>query len=148
MAVMKFELEQVLNYRREMEKVRKQEFAVAKQELEAAHDILDQYHNQVTKLTDEFNHKQSELHTIDELTRYVQYFAKKRLDIERQKETIEQLDGVMNDRREYLLDAAKDKKVLESLKERKTKEFQNELAHKERAFLDEISVQKNSGSAQ
>jgi flagellar FliJ protein len=48
----------------------------------------------------------------------------------------------MSDRRDDLLDATRDKKVLESLKEKKAREFKLEMAQKERAFLDEISIQK------
>lgn len=147
MAVMKFELEQVLQYRKDMEKMRKQEFAFAKQELESATDLLEKYKSDISRLTAEYNNKQSELHSIDELNRYMQFFAKKRDDILQQKEQIEYLDGVMNDRRNDLMDATKDKKVLESLKGKKFNMLRNSLAQKERDFMDEISIQKNGGKA-
>jgi len=146
-AVMKFELEQVLQYRKDMEKMRKQEFAFAKQELESATDLLEKYKSDISRLTAEYNNKQSELHSIDELNRYMQFFAKKRDDILQQKEQIEYLDGVMNDRRNDLMDATKDKKVLESLKGKKFNMLRNSLAQKERDFMDEISIQKNGGKA-
>lgn len=142
---MKFELEQVLKYRHEIEKMRKQELAVAKQDVEAANHILEQQQIHVSRLTQEFNNKQSELQNIDELQRYVHFFAKKRDDILQQKEQIQYLDGVMNERREELLDATKDKKVLESLKDKKNSELRLYRSQKERSFLDEISIQKNGG---
>lgn len=145
MADMKFELEQVLRYRRDMEKMRKQEFAFAKQELESATDLLEKQKSDISRLTQEFKAKQSELHNIDELNRYVHFFAKKREDILQQKEQIEYLDGVMNDRRAELLDATKDKKVLESLKDKKFSMLRTHQAQKERDFMDEISIQKNGG---
>jgi len=40
------------------------------------------------------------------------------------------------------LDATKDKKVLESLKQKKSDEFRQDMKQKERNFLDEISIQK------
>jgi flagellar FliJ protein len=52
----------------------------------------------------------------------------------------------MNDKREDLLDATKEKKVLESLKEKKARVFRQEMAQKERTFLDEISIQKKDES--
>lgn len=145
MAGMKFELEQVLRYRRDMEKMRKQEFAFAKQELESATELLEKQKSDVSRLTREFKAKQSELHTIDELNRYVHFFAKKRDDILQQKEQIEYLDGVMNDRRTELLDATKDKKALEALKDKKISMLRTHQAQKERDFMDEISIQKNGG---
>jgi flagellar FliJ protein len=138
----KFELEQVLNYRREIEKVRKLDFVSAKLELEHANDVLDQHENHVEVLTKEFCSRQTELNSIEEMRRYADFFARKREDIKNQKERIDQLDVVMSGRREVLLDATRDKKVLESLKEKKARELKLEMAQKERAFLDEISIQK------
>lgn len=146
MAGKKFELEQVLGYRREVEKACKLEFVSAKIELEHAGDVLKQQETQVDALSKDFSQRQTELDSIEELRRYADYFARKREDIKRQREQIEQLDTVLNDKREELLDATKEKKVLESLKERKAKEFRLEMSQKERTFLDEISIQKKDDS--
>lgn len=142
MAGKKFDLEQVLSYRREIEKVRKQDFVSAKLELEHAHDVLDQHESHVDALTKEFSTRQTELNSIEEMRRYVDFFARKREEIINQKDRINQLGSVMNDRRNDLVDATRDKKVLESLKEKKAREFKQEMAQKERAFLDEIAIQK------
>jgi flagellar FliJ protein len=140
----KFELEQVLNYRREIEKVRKLDFVSAKQELEHANEVLNQQESHVDKLTKEFSTRQKELNSIEEMRRYVDFFARKREDIKNQKERIDQLGSIMSDKRDDLLDATRDKKVLESLKEKKARELQLEMAQKERTFLDEISIQKKN----
>lgn len=137
-----FKLEQVLVYRGEIEKVCKQEFAAAKQGLEKAHDDLIREEGHVNELTQEFCCRQNELECIDEMRMYSDFFARKREEIKTQKELVEQLDRVMNDRREDLLDATKDKKVLESLKQKKFDEFRQEMKQKESNFLDEISIQK------
>jgi flagellar FliJ protein len=140
----KFELEQVLSYRREIEKVRKLDFVSAKLELEHAHDVLSQHESHVDELTKEFSLRQTELSSIEEMRSYVVFFARKREDIKNQKERIDLLGSVMSDRRDDLLDATRDKKVLESLKEKNAREFKLEMAQKERAFLDEIAIQKKS----
>lgn len=145
MAGKKFELEQVLNYRREIEKVRKLDFVSAKLQLEHANDVLNQHESHVDELTKEFSTRQTELNSIEEMRRYIDFFARKRDDIKNQKERIDQLGNIMSDRRDELLDATRDKKVLESLKEKKVREFKLEMAQKERTFLDEISIQKKSG---
>lgn len=144
MAGKKFELEQVLSYRREIEKVRKLDFVSAKLELEHAHDVLSQHESHVDELTKEFSLRQTELSSIEEMRSYVVFFARKREDIKNQKERIGLLGSVMSDRRDDLLDATRDKKVLESLKEKNAREFKLEMAQKERAFLDEIAIQKKS----
>ncbi len=139
-----FKLEQVLVYRGEIEKVCKQEFAAAKQGLEKAHDELLREEEYVNDLTHEFCNRQQELDCIDEMRMYSDFFARKREEIKFQKERVEQLDRVMNERREVLLDATKDKKVLESLKQKKFDEFRQEMKQKESNFLDEISIQKKN----
>jgi len=137
-----FHLEQVLNYRCEMEKMRKQEFASAKREFERADDRLRREKERVENLSEEFSHRQGELESIQELRMYVDFFARKRVDIKNQTERLDQLGSIVDDRRAFLLDATKDKKVLESLKEQKVKEFNLKMEHKEQTFMDEISIQK------
>jgi flagellar FliJ protein len=145
MAAKTFKLERVLIYRSEMEKLRSQEFIAAKEDLEQANQELQREEELVKELTQEFCCCQSEIACIDEIRMYSDFFARKREEIKTKKEQIEGLDLVMNDCRMDLLEARRDKKVLESLKEKNRIEFRKELAHKERTFLDEISIQKKSG---
>jgi len=142
MAVKKFELEQVLGYRRDMEKLRKQEFATSKRNLERANDDLHREEEHANGLSAEFRCRQQELGCIDDIRMYSDCFKRKREDIKNHKERIVQLDIVMNERREYLFEASKDKKMLETLKEKKVREFRLDMEHRERKFLDEISIQK------
>jgi len=137
-----FELEQVLKYRLEMERARKQEFAAAKKELDQASDFLKQQEVEAQGAAEEFSQRQAEFSSVEEMRRYADYFERKREDIRRQKERVEQLGVVLDERREVLLDATKDKKVLESLKEKKAREFRIERDQKEQGFMDEIAVQK------
>jgi len=141
-ATINFELEQVLKYRLEMERLRKQEFATAKQGFELAHEELKQEEALAEDLSQEFCQRHSELECIEEIRMYADFFARKREEIKNRKEQLEQLGRVMDDRREDLLDATKDKKVLESLKEKKAQEFKLAIEQKEQAFMDEIAVQK------
>lgn len=142
MAVIKFQMEQVLGYRREMEKMRKLEFAVSKQNLERAHDELRRDEEQVSDISEEFRSRHLELGCIDEIRMYSDFINRKRAEIKDGKGRVLQLGVIVNERREDLLEASKEKKMLESLKERKAKEFRFEMGQKEMKFLDEISIQK------
>ena len=142
MAGKTFELEQVLVYRREMERLRKQEFAAAKQGLEQANQELEREEELVGLLTQEFQRCQQDIGCIDDMRMYSYFFTRKREEIKQQKEQIEHLDLIMNEKRSDLMEASKEKKVLESLKEKKAAEFRQDMAIKERNFLDEISIQK------
>ncbi|MDD2365548.1 MAG: flagellar export protein FliJ [Desulfuromonadaceae bacterium] len=142
MAGKNFELEQVLIYRREMEKLRKQELAAAKYVLEKANQELEREKELVGLLGQEFKLCQKNLVCIDDVRMYSDFFSRKRNEIRQQKENIENLDQVMNEKRSGLMEASKDKKVLESLKEKKAAIFRQTMAAKEQSFLDEISIQK------
>ena len=145
MAGKRFELEQVLKYRVDVERMRSQDFAVAKRDFEHASDRLILQETQMEKIANEFCQRHGELGCIEELRMYANFFSRKREEIKDQKERIELLGHVMNDRRETLLNATKDKKVLESLKDKKAKEFRQTMNQKEQAFMDEISIQKKGG---
>jgi flagellar protein FliJ len=137
-----FELEQVLRYRLDVERLRKQEFATAKQGFEHAHDRLKREEAQARNISQEFFQRQGELDSIEEIRRYSEFFARKREEIKTQKKCVDHLGHVLNEHRATLLDATKDKKVLESLKEKKAHEYRLEMDKKEQAFMDEISIQK------
>jgi len=143
----KFELEQVLKYRVDMERQRSQEFAMAKQNFENAADILVLKETQMEQIRNEFFQRHGELENIEELRMYANFFSRTRDEIVNQKEQVAILINEVNDRREILLDASKDKKALESLKEKKAHEFRQTMNLKERTFMDEISIQKNNGHA-
>jgi flagellar protein FliJ len=138
----KFEMQQVLNYRVELEKMRKQEFAAARQDLDAAADRLEQEKNEAAKLAEEFNGRQQQIDSIFEMRLYADFFARKRDEIKEQQRRVQSLDRVLEDRRGELVQATKEKKVMEQLKEKQKEAFQKEQAHKEGLLLDEIATQK------
>lgn len=138
----KFEMQQVLNYRTELEKMRKQEFAAARQDLDAAADRLEQDKREAAKLAEEFSGRQQQIDSIFEMSLYADFFARKRDEIKEQQRRIASLDRVLEDRREELVQATKEKKVMEQLKEKQKEAFLKEQAHKEGLLLDEIATQK------
>jgi flagellar FliJ protein len=125
-----------------MEKLRKQEFAVAKQVLDHANQELQREEELVKLLSQEYQLRQKDIGCIDDMRLYLDFFSRKREEIKQYGEQIEQLDLIMNEKRSDLLEASREKKVLESLKEKKAVEFRQVIANKERNFLDEISIQK------
>jgi flagellar FliJ protein len=141
-AVKPFELEQVLKYRLEVERMRKHEFAAAKQDLEQAGEELKQQEAEAEDISRQFCEQHADLNCIEDIRRYSDFFARKREDIKKKQEQLEELERIMDERREVLLDATKEKKVLESLKEKKAQERKKESNLKEQAFMDEIAIQK------
>lgn len=143
MAVKKrFEMHQVLSYRTELEKLRKQDFAAAKQDLDAASDHLAQGRQEAEELAKEFSGRQEQIDTVFEMQLYADFFARKREEIKEQQRRVETLDRVLEGRRDELIQATKEKKVMERLKEKQEEAFRREQAYKEGLLLDEIATQK------
>lgn len=137
-----FELHQVLNYRTDLERLRKQEFAAARQDLDQASDKLEQQRTEAAALARDFAERNGQLNSVVELQLYADFFTRKREEIKQQQERVTALDRVLENRRDELVQATKDKKVLEALKEKKSQQFRQEMQRKERDFLDETAVQK------
>jgi flagellar FliJ protein len=137
-----FKLQQVLNYRKEVEKVRTLEFADARRELEQAAEHLKREEERAEQLADELATRQVEGIEAKDLQIYANFFTRKSEEIKRQRLQVEDLDRKVAEKRETLLDAAKDKKVLETFKDRTITAHNKELSNKERLFLDELAVQK------
>ncbi len=137
-----FKLQQVLNYRLEVEKVRSIELADAKRELERAAEKLKCEEEHAAQVTEEFTCKQLVGIAAGELQMYSHFIHKKSRVIKAQRQDVNTLDLNVTAKRETLLHAAKEKKVLEIFKEKKLEAHRKELSVKERDFIVEISVQK------
>ena len=137
-----FKLEQLLRLRTEVEKARTLELAEARHELDGATAILQSDETQMDQLCLELVDKQLAGISAMELQIYANFFRKKTVDISLQRGEVERLDRDVSEKRETLLDAAKEKKVLESLKEKKEQTHHKEQTDKERAFLDELPLLK------
>ena len=137
-----FQLQQVLNYRKEIEKVRKIEFATAKREFESATEVLERHQAEADQARVEYNNKQASVVNAGELQMYADFFRRKTGDIQSQRLEVDSRGQAMTDRREELMDAAKDKKALELLKEKQMAALRRERAEKEQAFLEELAIQK------
>lgn len=141
-----FRLQQVLNYRREVEKARKQELAVARSEFENATRRLRSEEEKAERLAHELKEKETAGILALEFQLYAEFSRKQSSEIKNQREVVSTLNEEVEEKREILLSAAKDKKVLESFKDKTNAAHRLEVAARERNFLDEIAIQGNSRS--
>lgn len=141
-----FRLQQVLNYRREVEKARKQELAVVRSEFENATRRLRSEEEKAERLACELKEKETAGILALEFQLYAEFSRKQSSEIRTQREVVSTLNEEVEEKREILLSAAKDKKVLESFKDKTNAAHRLDVAAKERNFLDEIAIQGNSRS--
>jgi flagellar FliJ protein len=137
-----FRLDQVLNYRKEMEKVRKVEFAEARQELENASTLLECEEKKVSRIDSEFMDRQQEGITAQELQIYSSFFRRMSVDIKNQRTNVGFLDHEVTRKRETLIDASKGKKMLETLERKSVRETQKKIADKEKDVMEEIALRR------
>lgn len=138
----KFRLQPALNYREILEDRARQALAEALKAQIEAQEALEGEKASEAELHEEFALRQKEGIAPDELALYRNYLRRKAEMIEECSKQLQQAGELVEERREELCNASKEKKVLEKLKEKKQAEYELELSRQEANLMDEIAVQK------
>jgi flagellar FliJ protein len=141
MAGPEFRLEQVLKYRKEVEKMQQLELAAVRQQQDSAQQRLKNEKAAMDVLEQEFSQRQLQGIDAKDLQLYGQFNRRKTREIQQIKESLPALEKAVQEKREALVAAAKEKKALELFKEKKMRDLRMEQLCRERAFLDEIAIQ-------
>ena len=141
MAGHEFRLEQVLKFRKEVEKMHQLELAAARLSHENARDLLQSEKAAMVALEQEFSQRQLDGIEAKDLQLYGDFNMRKSREIQGIRESIPALEKVVQEKREALLTAAKEKKALEVFKEKKMRALRMDQLSRERVFLDEIALQ-------
>lgn len=140
-----FRLEQVLKFRKEVEKMHQLELAQAKQQHDSARERLRSEKGALQTLEQQFSQRQLEGIDAKDLQLYGDFSMRKTQEIQAIRESLPVLEKAVQERRDALLTAAKEKKALEIFKEKKMRDLRMEQLCRERAFLDEMAVQHRGG---
>ena len=140
-----FRLEQVLKFRKEVEKMHQLELAAAKQQQDCAQERLKSEKGAMRALEQEFSQRQLEGIEAKDLQLYGHFTRRKTQEIAAIRDSLPALEQVVQDRREALLVAAKEKKALEIFKEKKMRDLRMQQLNRERAFMDEVAIQSRGG---
>jgi len=136
----KFKLQTVLNYRQSLEDQAQQILAAS---LQRQSDLKAQIQGQRKKLQRqdrELKIRQIEGLTVAEMNLYESQIQHHRRLIEDIQNQLQRLDQQIDFERKELLHAARERQVMEKLKDKQEAEYQQELSRKERSMLDEISL--------
>lgn len=137
MAVFKFSLEKVLNYKEQLEKEAKAVLAelTGKSQMEKARyaSLKDEELEQEKKLAETPLSEQGQRWLLDNYIRAI------RQDIKQTQINIAKLDEEIGKARQVLAEKSKDRKIMEKLKERHFEIFKKEEQLKEQRELDEIA---------
>lgn len=137
MAKFTFSLEAVLRIKMQKEESVKNELGKAVQKLEAEKLKLAKLQNTVEEITAQFNRKAKKT-TVRKLIEFNEYLSFLDAKIKEQKENVNCAASNVDKVREELLQAVKERKILEKLKEKKHDEYLLEQKKLEQKSNDEL----------
>jgi len=138
----KFRLEKVLSHRRNQETLAQQQLAAAQQQEKELKLDLEVARGRLAASAEEFETRKRAGLDPQELLLYQGFLNRINKSLTELQERWEQVCGDVERRRETLVEASMDKRLLEKLKERKALQFNKELLCRENSVLDEIAVQQ------
>lgn len=137
MAKFTFRLQAVLNLKAQQEENKKNELGKAIQQLEEEKKKLRRLEDKLRQLVKEFNESTKKT-TIIKLIEYNDFLSVLNSKIKAQKENVNYSAQIVDKIREELLEAVKERKILEKLREKKQHEFFLESKKNEQKINDEI----------
>jgi len=140
----KFKLQSVLNYRQSLEDQARQLLADSMQCRQQYAELLQEHQQRRQQLVDELEARQREGMSIGDIELFEGQIAHRRQLSLAVQQQLEELERQIQQQREELLNASREKQVMEKLKAKQEAEYRRELARKEREILDEISL-RNKG---
>lgn len=138
----KFKLQRVLEYRERREELLQQELAALMMALLKEQDELNRLISSYRKNENELKVKREKKIDLKEIDIYRKFLERMKEKIISQRNRVVHLSNLVSNKREELIEASKEKKVLERLKEKDFGKYLLNLDRKERAFLDELALGK------
>jgi len=137
-----FRLQRVLDVKNTIEEVKRRDFLAADNEYRKKIDELKENYLELSRYQDQLKTKSREEISTQVLNLYYSYFNVLAGRIEYQKKLIELARQEMEKKREHLIAAVKERKILEKLKEKQFGQYQKEFGAEEQKMLDEVSGNK------
>ena len=135
----KFRLERVLSYRLVVKEEKRRVLAIKNIQLQQAEESLAQMETaQLASLVDEGQSR------VEEIEVKARFWERLRQDLINQRLFIIQCQDEVEQAMQEYLEAVKEAKALQTLKDRKLEEYRELTVHEEIKFLDELATQKGN----
>ena len=136
----KFSMEPLLKHRKYIEDLQTQELGELKRMLIDEKKKLEVYQKAKDKLLKELYVKQQEGITASENLLYFDFIDQLSTDLDKQKERLLDLENKIYQKHYDLINAMKNRKTLDRLKENEMNEYRHEILVKEQEFLNEVGI--------
>lgn len=138
----KFKLQAVLDYRKVLEDQARQELASSlQQEADLLSRLADEK-QELTTLYEDLDRRRQVGMSCDEMLLFQNRISHKAETVAQLVESLDQMQRQIARKRVNVIEAGRDKKLLEKLKEKQTEAFQQEQRRKDNVALDEIATQQ------
>jgi flagellar FliJ protein len=135
-----FKLQTVLDHRQLLEDNLKKELADIQQQVLAIQKQLDVMKRKEIKTIDALNQAQAEGLSSDQVLTYHTYLQRLSDRMAKEKTNVETLSVQASAKKDELLEAMKNRKILERLKDQGLERYHREMLKKEMNFIDEMAV--------
>jgi flagellar protein FliJ len=137
-----FKLQQVLDYRKNIEEKILNDFSEKKRELAKEELRLKNLIEERVNLIGELREMQNKSVPVNDIARYISYVELVRKNEKNQSKIIVQVSEQLAAKRKELLEAVKKTKIMEKLKERHAEEYKDDVRAFEQKNSDEMAVLK------
>ncbi|MFO7569293.1 MAG: flagellar export protein FliJ [Smithellaceae bacterium] len=138
----KFKLQSVLEYRQNVEEKILNDYSELRRRLETEKELLKKLIAEREGLTNELRQMKNTLLRAQDIASMVAYVEAIRKKQHEQENLIHEVKGLVEDKRKELVEAVKNRKVMENLKERQAEEYRKNTSDLEQKNSDEMAILK------
>ena len=135
----RFRLETLLRRRKQIEDRRQTELSAQRVEFEQANRALQRIESLRTKIRGELKNRLTLRTTVADLIAFNTYLHRLTEDVDKQKQEVAAAQQKVDEKRDLLVDAAKNRKILDKLKEKQSLAHMQRSMRNEQNFMNEIA---------
>ena len=136
----KFSLEPVLKYRKLLEEDLQKDFAILKRQLLDEKVRLSNFEQVRDRFRGELQQKQMKNFNVSDILLYTDFLQEVSKEIEKQSKKILEAEKRVDQKREELVGAMKNRKIIDRLREKGLKAHVQELSKKEQGLMNEAAI--------
>lgn len=140
LSMYKFTIQPLLNHRKFIEEILQKELSLFKRLLADEKKKLKDYEKARNRFLVELRQKQRESITVSENHLYFNFLVRLASDLDKQRDIVLEVEKKFDQKRDDLIEAMKNRKMLEKLKEKHLKAYNHKLMKNEQDFLNETAI--------